>query len=189
MLWQPSSMMSSQKNVPKSFSNIDNSFLQKFKGTIWNWLCFNFIRRCILIHNIFIDLAIVSIDTRWHFFMNTMKIPREELISAIRLVRLIFASMAIFTKLQYFYRTPLFPIVADLVMRDLEALKLQIFNSCFIFVISTTLLWQFQKNIVNLHLRTFNLLHNKLKFTLEFGDDRKNFLDIIIINNNYHYQQ
>jgi len=101
-----------------------------------------------LFMNIFIDLAIVSIDTRWHFFMNTMKIPREELISAIRLVRFIFASMAIFTKLQYFYRTPLFPIVADLVMRDLEALKTADFQLLFYFRYIDDIVYDSSKKIL-----------------------------------------
>ncbi|KYN45262.1 hypothetical protein ALC56_00268 [Trachymyrmex septentrionalis] len=40
------------------------------------------------------------------------------------------------------------------------------------------------KNLVNFTLETFNSLHNKLKFTLEFSDDKINILDITVINNN-----
>ncbi|KYN15982.1 hypothetical protein ALC57_11779 [Trachymyrmex cornetzi] len=41
------------------------------------------------------------------------------------------------------------------------------------------------KNLVDFTLETFNSLHDRLKFTLEFGDDKINFLDITIINPSY----
>ncbi|KYN09367.1 hypothetical protein ALC57_18525 [Trachymyrmex cornetzi] len=40
------------------------------------------------------------------------------------------------------------------------------------------------KNLVDFTLETFNSLHDRLKFALEFGDDKINFLNTTIINNN-----
>ena len=82
--------------------------------------------------------------------------------------------------------SPLSPILADLVMRSLEtrALETLDFQPLFYFRYVGDIIMAVPKNLVNFTLETFNSLHNKLKFTLEFSDDKINILDITVINNN-----
>jgi len=82
--------------------------------------------------------------------------------------------------------SPLSPIIADLVMRDLEERALETLGFPLLFYIryvdnivmtvsSTSL-----KEVVN----TFNSFHPRLQFALETRDEKLNFLDVNIIKNN-----
>jgi len=71
-------------------------------------------------------------------------------------------------------------------MRDLETRTLETLDFQFLFYFHYVddIVITVPKNLVDFTLQIFNSLHDRLKFTLEFGDDKMNFLDITIINNN-----
>jgi len=81
--------------------------------------------------------------------------------------------------------SPLSPIIAEIVLQDLEMKALKLLNIEIPFyhryVDDIALAAPRQK--INECLNAFTSLHNRLQFTLETGGKRLNFLDMIIINN------
>jgi len=93
--------------------------------------------------NIPIDLTIESID-KWNFLRDKINISKDEFMLGIQLVfNSTYFSFGQFYKQNFgipigslWYPSPLSPVIADLVMRDLEAraLEICIFYPRFIFV-------------------------------------------------------
>ena len=82
--------------------------------------------------------------------------------------------------------SPLSPIIANIVMQDIEekAIKLLGFEFPFFFRYVDDIACAVPNDCVNLTLNTFNSIHPRLQFTIEIGnDDRLNFLDVTLILN------
>ncbi|KYN18358.1 hypothetical protein ALC57_09333 [Trachymyrmex cornetzi] len=75
-------------------------------------------------------------------------------------------------------------ISKDEFILGVQALEALGFQPLFYFRYVNDIVMAVPKNLVNFTLETFNSLHDRLKFALEFDDDKINFLDITIINNN-----
>jgi len=81
--------------------------------------------------------------------------------------------------------SPLSPIIADLVIQDLEreVLAKLDFRLLFYFRYVDDILTAVPKTAIDSIVDKFNA-HSRLQFTLEIGGDRINFLDTTIIKNN-----
>jgi retron-type reverse transcriptase len=145
-----------------------------------------------LFTNVPLDLAINAINDRWeHIEMNT-KIPKNDFIEAIRFI----LTSTYFTFLDKTYKqtfgtpmgSPLSPIIADLVMQDLEDTAFKSLNTSCIFYfryVDDIILATSDENL-NLIVNFFNNYHDRLKFTVEREVNRSlSFLDLLIkIKNN-----
>jgi hypothetical protein len=82
--------------------------------------------------------------------------------------------------------SPLSPIIADLVMQDLEsrALKKIGVELPFYFRYVDDIVMAVPNNLIEFTLLTFNSFHPRLQFTIEIGGDTINFLDNTIIKRN-----
>jgi len=87
--------------------------------------------------------------------------------------------------------SPFFPTLADLVSQDLEtfALKdigisLPFFTSDIWFIYDNDIITAVLSNKVEEVKEVFYSFHPRIQFTIEFGADSINFLDVTIINNN-----
>jgi len=82
--------------------------------------------------------------------------------------------------------SPMSPIIADMVMEDLETRVLKNLNVELPFYfryvddIMLAVPYDKSKNVLD----TFNSLHPRLQFIIEIGGKNLNFLDVTIINNN-----
>jgi len=81
--------------------------------------------------------------------------------------------------------SPLSPIIAEIVLQDLEmkALKLLNIEIPFYHRYDDDIALAAPRHKINECLNAFNSLHNRLQFILETGGKRLNFLDVTIINN------
>jgi len=144
-----------------------------------------------LFTNIPYELVIEGIRNRWHYIKNETKITETEFIIAIQFI----LNSTFFKFDNTIYKqifgtpmgSPLSPILADIVMQDLEekAIKnLDIeFPVYYRYVDDILLLTPECK--VNTILNTFNSIHNRLQFTLELEKNRSiNFLDLSLIVKN-----
>jgi len=135
-----------------------------------------------LFTNVPIDLALESISRRWNSISQITSIPEEEFKDAVKFV--LDSTYFMFNNVCYrqTYGTPmsspLSPIIADLVMQDLETAALESlpFNLSFyyryvddIILISSG----FFENSLNLMLQTFNSQHGRLQFTMKTETDKK----------------
>jgi len=177
-------------HVPNTFSHLDNSFelIEKLRNV-------NISEEHVLISldvvslftNIPLDLAIESVVKRWEYIASGCSIPREEFLVALRLI---FDS----TYFQFdgnIYKqnfgtsmgSLLSPIISDLVMRDFEERALEILDLPlpFYFRYVNDIAMVIPSDSINNILNIFNNFHPRLKFTLEVGDDRFNFLDVTIM--------
>ena len=83
--------------------------------------------------------------------------------------------------------SPLFPIIADIVMQDLEEIaisNLQVFHPLFYYRYVDDIVLAFPSEYIDDTLTIFNSLHTRLQFTMEVGDNRLNFLDTTLIIDN-----
>lgn len=83
--------------------------------------------------------------------------------------------------------SPLSPIIADLVIRDLEeaAIERLSFRFPFYYRYVDNIILATPRGSLDQILQTFNSLHEWLQYAMEMKDDgRISFLDIIIINDN-----
>jgi len=144
-----------------------------------------------LFTNVPLDLAINSINKRWEYIERFTKIDKSDFMVAVEFV----LSSTYFTFNNIIYKqifgtpmgSPLSPIVADLVMRDLEEHVLNSLN------IRPSLYYRYVDDIIltapkeEIHtiLNEFNSYHQRLNFTLETEDNHSlNFLDITLITKN-----
>jgi len=115
------------------------------------------------------------------------KIPKSEFLKALKLILdstyFKFNNLIYKQKFGTPMRSPLSPIIAEVVLQDLEMKALELLNIEIPFyhryVDDIVLAASRQK--INECLNTFNSLHNRLQFTLETGGKRLNFLDVTII--------
>jgi len=134
-----------------------------------------------------------GIAKRWHFLNKKIDIPYREFLFAINLV----LNSTYFKFNDIIYKqvfgtpmgSPLFPILADIVMQDLEERAISSLSLHFPFYfryvddIALAALSASCKNI----LHVFNSFHKRLQFTIEIADENTlNFLDVsITINRNF----
>ncbi|XP_039309325.1 uncharacterized protein LOC120358632 [Solenopsis invicta] len=180
------------KSVPEANSHVSDSFqlVNKLSGA---QLDDNFILISLdvvsLFTNIPIELAINSISNRWEYISKNCKIPKAEFLNAVRFV--LESTYFKFDDITYKQNfgtpmgSPLSPIIADLVLQDLEtevlsALDFQVpFFLRYVDDIATAV----PRDMVNFTLDKFNSFHPRLQFTIEIGNERLNFLDTTIILN------
>jgi len=138
-----------------------------------------------LFTNIPQDLAIDSILNRWSLIRKNTNIPMEDFILAIKFV----LSSTYFTFNNIIYRQtfgtsmgcPLSPVIADIVLQDLEEKALNNINlnlSFYYRYVDDIILAAPFNHFTNI-LNIFNSFHNRLQFTIEFENNRNiSFLDL-----------
>ena len=145
-----------------------------------------------LFTNIPLDKAIDSISKRWNFLSDHCHIPKDEFIIAVNLV--LRSTFFIFNNIIYQQTfgtpmgSPLSPIIADIVLQDLEEMMLT-FLPCqvsFYYRYVDDIACAIPVNMLEYILNSFNSYHPRLQFTMEVSEtDSLNFLDVtIIISNN-----
>jgi len=177
-------------NIPAAKSRIDNSFLlvdSLNNKKLENDSFLISLDVVSLFTNIPIDIAVECVERRWDLFSNECKIPKDEFLGAIRLV----LNSSFFTFDNVFYNqtfgtpmgSPLSPIIADIVMQDLEnsVLNTVKFPIPIFYRYVDDILLAVPEEKIDLILNKFNSFHPRLQFTLERGGDRINFLDTTII--------
>jgi len=83
--------------------------------------------------------------------------------------------------------SPLSPILADIILQDIEEAALDRIPAKLPFYIRYVddILLAAPDNLLNVILKIFNSFHKRLKFTMEISDcDRINFLDVTLIIEN-----
>jgi len=145
-----------------------------------------------LFTNVPLDLAIESVEKRWEHIERSTRMVKEDFIEAIKFV----LSSTFFTFNDKLYKqtfgvpmgSPLSPIIANMVMQDLEEDILKNLNTqplLYYRYVDDIILSAHESEIQNI-LNRFNGYHHRLKFTCETEVNRcLNFLDInvIIVNN------
>jgi len=155
-----------------------------------------------LFTNVPLELALEGVRKRWDYIKDHTKIPLEPFIRALEFV--LSSSFFTFNGITYQQTfgtpmgSPLSPIMADLVLQDLEEFCLQKLN------ISLPIYFRYVDDIilaaprekVDLIFQIFNSYHPRLKFTIEMEENRSiNFLDttISVINDtlifNWYHKQ
>ena len=179
-------------SIPASTNNITDSFhlVKKLSGM---HLEENYILVSLdvvsLFTNIPIDLAINSLYKRWEHLSKNCNIPKEDFLSAVRFV--LESTYIQFNNTIYKQRfgtpmgSPLSPIIADLVLQDLETVVLGTFDFHvpFYFRYVDDIALAIPSDKVNFILESFNAFHPRLQFTIEIGNNILNFLDTTIILN------
>lgn len=148
-----------------------------------------------LFTNVPLELVIDSINRRWEYIEKETNISKKDFIDIIKFV----TSSTYFTFNNVKYKqiygapmgSPLSPIIADLVMQDLETTVLNTLNieARYYFRYVNDVLIIIPEDKVNKVLHSFNSYHDRLKFMIEIEDNHRiNFLDIsiIVINNVIH---
>jgi len=181
------------RSLPRAKGHIDNSFqLVKILKDMFIEDGFVLISLDVvsLFTNIPIDLAMEGLTNRWNFISDNCNIPKNEFLDAVRLV----LNSTYFSFDNNIYRqnygtpmgSPISPIIADIVMQDLE--KTVLGQICFpipiYFRYVDDILLAVPINKTEFILQAFNQYHPRLQFTLELGGHRINFLDTTIILNN-----
>jgi len=140
-----------------------------------------------LFTNIPQDLAIDSIVKRWTLIEKNTNIPMEEFISAVKFI----LTSTFFTFNNVIYRqifgtpmgSPLSPVIADIVMQDLEekALgKININLSFYYRYVDDIIMAAPTEHTSNI-LKVFNSFHSRLQFTIEHESNRQlSFLDLLL---------
>ena len=179
------------KSLPRAQSSIKNSFelINKLNNvTIDEGFSLISLDVVSLFTNIPLDMAVNCIQDRWEFISRNCTIPMNEFLTAIRLV--LHSTYFIFndTIYQQTYGTPmgspLSPIIADIVMQDLESKSLNLLNFKPPFYIRYVddIACAIPESASNHILEVFNSIHPRLQFTMEVGLENKlNFLDVTMI--------
>lgn len=143
-----------------------------------------------LFTNIPLDLAITGLTSRWPLIERNTRLSFDEFIKAVKFV----LSSTYFTFNHTIYRqtygmpmgSPLSPIIADLVMQDVEE---KVSNSLdypvtFYFRYVDDIILAAPAKNINEILRKFNNYHERLKFTIEYENNRcLSFLDLNLMVN------
>jgi len=180
------------KNSVKPHSHIENSYqlIKKLNGVSieenYDLISLDVVS---LFTNIPVNLAIDSVSNRWSHISKGTKIPKNEFLKALKLI--LESTYFKFNNIIYKQKfgtsmgSSLSPIIAEIVLQDLEMKALKLLNIEIPFyhryVDDIALAAPRQK--INKCLNAFNSLHNRLQFTLETEGKRLNFLDVTIINN------
>lgn len=178
-------------NVPKAASRVINSFHLVSKlstAKIEEHYKLISLDAVSLFTNIPLDLAISGIVKRWDDISGATTIPRDEFITALFLV----LNFTFFSFDNNIYKqtfgspmgSPLSPIIADIVLHDLESRALERIPVpipfCVRYVDDIALASPpaFVDFIVNI----FNSFHRRLQFTVEISNENSlNFLDVTMI--------
>jgi len=149
-----------------------------------------------LFTNVPIDLIMNLLDEKWYLIER--QLLKQELMNAIK-----FVLNSTYFKFNEIYRRNLStnlwgsygggefllsPIVADLIMQDLESRTLK--NLPFIspfymrYVDDIAMAAPHTHTHINELLNKFNAFHPRLKFTMEIGGTSLNFLEVSIVNKN-----
>jgi len=145
-----------------------------------------------LFTNVPLDLAMNSVSERWIYIQNSTRISKNEFLSAVRFV--LTSTYFFFNKIIYKQThgtpmgSPLSPIIADLVMQDLENHCLNSINCHLTFYhrYVDDIVMAAPSDKVDMIFNIFNEYHDRLKFTIEYESDRSiSFLDLrlIVIDN------
>ncbi|XP_018361330.1 PREDICTED: uncharacterized protein LOC108760048, partial [Trachymyrmex cornetzi] len=168
------------KNIPSANSKVKNSFdlYDKLTGmALEESEIMISLDVQSLFTNVPIDLAIVGIEKRWDSIKEATKIPKTEFINAIKFI----LNSTYFTFNGTIYKqtfgtpmgSPLSPIIADIVMEDLEEKALCFINprlsAYFRYVDDVFLIAS--KDTVPQILKMFNEQHDRLKFTIEYEEN------------------
>ena len=187
--------------VPKSNGFIENSFHREQLVKKSSGLCLDEHYKLVsldvvsLFTNVPVDMAIESIKKRWIHIGKKCEIPRD---SFIRAVKFVLNSTFFVFEGAYYQQTfgtpmgsPLSPIIADITLQDLESwavATLPFYLPFYIRYVDDIALAA-PSSMLDKLKNTFNSYHPRLQFTLEVGVDNKlNFLDVTIINNNGHVE-
>lgn len=140
-----------------------------------------------LFTNIPIELAIDCVSNRWNYITNETDLPKSEFVTAVKLVMR--STYFIFNGKIYLQlhgtpmNSPLSPIIADIVMQDIESRALNTINCrlpfYFRFVddMFTAVLAERIDGILN----TFNSINSRLQFTIELENNNTiSFLEVAI---------
>jgi len=141
-----------------------------------------------LFTNVPLNLALDGIGKRWEYIQQSTKISKEDFMVSVEFV----LSSTYFTFGNRIYKqifgtpmgSPLSPIVADIVMRDLEENILNSLNirPILYYRYVDDIILTAPKDEIQLILDRFNSYHYRLKFTLETEVNHcLNFLDITLI--------
>ncbi|XP_018376461.1 PREDICTED: uncharacterized protein LOC108769774 [Trachymyrmex cornetzi] len=140
-----------------------------------------------LFTNVPLDLAMDSINYRWSSISKNIKIDRNEFMKALKLV---FES-AFFSYDNTIFRqkygmpmsSPLSPVIADLVLQDLEmkALSTLEFHLPLYVRYVDDVALAVPSEKTNAILEVFNSFHPRLQFTIEVGGTTLNYLDLTLI--------
>jgi len=144
-----------------------------------------------LYNNIPLNLTSESVGNRWDPIKRGTKIPMNKFINVVKLI--LDSTFFTFNGTTYkqkfgppMARSPLSPIIVDLVMQDLksnalENLDVEIpFYYRYVDDIALTVPRQKSNNV----LETFNAFHSRMQFTMEMRGRKLNFLDVTMINKN-----
>lgn len=184
------------KYFPKTDSHIANSFDLVKKLTdvfVDDEYCLISLDVISLFTNIPLDLAYNSIAERWTFLSDHCPVPKDEFLIAVNLV--LRSTFFMFNGIIYQQTfgtpmgSPLSPIIADIVLQDLERRALDSLNLSlpFYYRYVDDIACAIPLNKVALTLTAFNSFHPRLQFTAEISENNKlNFLDITIILENNH---
>ena len=145
-----------------------------------------------LFTNVLIQAAVNSIKKRWTLISKNTNVPLKEFLLAVNLV--LDSSYFAFDNVIYkqIFGTPmgspLSPIIADLVMQDLEndSIARLSFSLPVLYRYVDDILLVAQNGTFDLIMETFNSWHERLQFTLELSTNNIiNFLNLqVIIENN-----
>jgi len=180
-------------SVPEARSSVGNSFKLvenlngKFLGPRYTLASLDVVS---LFTNVPFEYVYEAISNRWHFVEHNTAMSKEEFIDAIKLV----LESTFFTFDKIIYKqifgtpmgSPLSPIIADLVLQDLETKaieRLPLELPLYYRYVDDVLLAAPVDKLEEI-VEIFNSFHNRIQFTLEIGINNKiNFLDVTIILN------
>jgi len=183
-----------KRSVPEAKSSVGNSFtlVKNLNGkTLDSTHTLASLDVVSLFTNVPIDTIYEAILNRWQLIERETAIPKNEFLLAVKLIlESTFFSFDSITYKQIFgtpMGSPLSPIVADLVLQDLETSalkKLPSFIPLYYRYVDDILLAAPVDQLYNI-LEVFNSFHERLQFTLEISLNNKiNFLDLTIVIKN-----
>jgi len=176
------------KCLPPAQSHVKNSF-ELFNTLLGKKIPENHLLLSLDVKSLFTnipsELVIEAIKNRWTYIEKVTKITKKEFIIAVKFI----LDSTFFTFDEVTYKqifgspmgSPLSPVLADLVMQDLENKAIDKLDFSFPFyyryVDDILLLTPAEK--VDSILNTFNNIHDRLKFTVEYEENRSiSFLDL-----------
>jgi len=176
-------------SIPEAISSVGNSFKLKKElngRTLEPGCTLASLDVVSLFTNVPIEYVYDGISNRWNLIERNIAIPKEEFISAVKLV--LESTFFSFNKIvfkQIFgtpMGSPLSPIIADLVLQDIEikAIERLPFDLPLYFRYVDDILLAASTDQLKEVLETFNSFHKRLQFTLELWGDKLNFLNITI---------
>jgi len=183
-----------KNSIPDTASSVCNSFslVNELNGKILEPGCtLASLDVVALFTNVPIEYAYDTISEKWENVERNTLIPKADFINALKLVlESTFFSFDNVVYKQVFgtpMGSPLSPIIADLILRNLETKaieKLPFSMPIYFRYVDDILLAAPEDQLLNI-LETFNSFHKRLQFTLEkSSDNRINFLDVTIILDN-----